>query len=543
MLQVSETSEWPVVLLALTVHGTRYLYSDGPPVSISSDDGDMHFLPGLQPVNMSWSIDLFGTADSKSVAVQVQLNGDVDLTTLFANGRTLYKSRAKLYVYFGGTFEDAVPFASGYLRSPVYGDPSDPTTLSFSIDRDTTDKALIPDGKNYVREDSWDSLAGDVYDDHIGLCRQILIGSPGKDVLSVAGRIKAVPTTLGRIFSVASPNQSRVELAGHNVKANTVKLWSKSNASSGTADVVVEIDDLGYTVAYADLTTYSGTLSALLDDLPIYAGFSAETHPGIDDQGFQGIGDVVIWALSQCSFANDGVDWERVHAARQRLNRIGRIDTWISERVRPYEWLKNEVLAHFPVYISDAGDGVYVDVWPFDGTDAHSVLEIDTSLPGFERITPVSWDQPELANSISIAHQYSDAVGSCLRYVVMSGDPDATVGIEGAATSSSDSPLLRHPLLDASYQDFGLAELEVEIPTVSDRATIYRIAQFMAFKYALPRAEVGYSIPWRKGIPELGRRVVVNDAPVGLTDAAGVLTGVRMTNGRCEVRVSLLPTV
>lgn len=543
MFAVDETSTWPIVLLELTILGTRYLYCDGPPTTISSDDGDRHFLPGLQPIDMTWSIDLFGVADSKSVAVQVQLNGDVDMATLFASGRALYRARARLYVYLGGTFEDALPFARGYMRAPVYGDPSDPTLLSFTIDRDTTDKALIPDGKNYVREDSWASLLGAAYEDHVGDPRLILIGKPGYDSLSTGGWVKAVPTTLGRIATVATPNQSRVELAGHRVKASQVKLWSANNSASGVCDVINEVDELGYQTAYADLTTFSGTLATLLGDLPVYAGFAEETHPGLDNAGLHGLGDVVIWALGQCSFASDGVDWDRVHAARARLNALGRIDTWISERVSPYEWLKNEVLAHFPVFVSDAGAGVYVDLWPFDGTDAQSVLTIDTSLPGYERIAPVAWDQPELANSITLACQFSAAAGSCQRYVVMSGDPDAEVGVEGAATSEADSPLLRHPLLDASFQDFGLAELEVEIQTVSDRATIFRIAQYMAFKHALPRAEVGYAIPWRKGIPELGRRVVINDAPVGLSDAAGVLTGIRFANGRCEARVSLLPVV
>ena len=536
------TSSWPIVLMELTVQGVKYRYSDGGSVTVSSDDGDVLFENGLAQVELSWSIDLFGVADSKSVSVAVELGAGVDISTLFGAGPRLYAATAKLFAYFGGALEDATPLASGFIRSPIYGDPQQPTLLSFSLERDIIDHALIPNKKNSVKEDSWDSLAGAAYDNDLGKPRQILIGMPGYDLRSVGDVIKTVPTTLGRYQASPAPSQIRIELAGHKVRASTVKLWSSTNKASGTADVLMGVDDLGYTVAYADMTTFSGTVADLVNDLPVYAGFGAETHPGPFGLGFRGLGDVVLWALSQTSFAETDVDWDRVNASVDRLNLLGRVDTWISERIRPYEWLKNEVLAHFPCFIADSGKGVYVGVWPFNATMDQVELTIDTGLPGFERVSPVAWSLPELGNHITVASQLSAATGKYMRYRQITGDPEAIEEAwPGAATSTADTTLVRHRLLEESFRTFGLTELDIEVPTVSDPATLGVIAQYRAVRHALPSAEVGYAIPWRKGIPELGVVVKVIDTDVGFDSNLGVLTGVRLSGGRCEARVALLP--
>lgn len=536
------TSLWPVVLLELTVQGVKYLHSDGGPLTIASDDGDVHYMNGLTPIALSWNIDLFGVADSKSVSVAVELGSGVNLSTLFGAGRRLYSATAKLSAYFGGTLEDAVPIASGFIRSPIYGDPQQPTLLSFSIERDIIDHALIPDGKNTVKEDSWDSLATSTYEDDVGKPRMILIGKPGYDLRSVGDVIKTVPTTIGRLQASPAASQTRIELCAGQIIATTVKLWSANNKSSGTADVTYGDDDLGFIVSYANMSTYSGTFADLHADPPFFVGFSQETHPGPYGSGFRGLGDVVLWALSQTSFAETGVDWDRVNASIDRLNLLGRIDTWFSERISPYEWLKNEVLAHFPCFIADSGAGIYVGVWPFNATMDQVEMTIDTSLPGFERVSPVAWTSPELGNHITVASQLSAATGKYMRYRQITGDPEAIEeAFPGAATSTADTTLVRHHLLEESFRTFGLAELDVEVPTVSDPATLGMIAQYRAVRHALPAAEVGYTVPWRKGVPELGTVVKVIDTDVGFDSDLGVLTGARLSGGRCEVRVSMLP--
>lgn len=541
-IPTTTSSLWPTVLLELTVQGVKYFYTDGGPVSVSSDDGDVLFHPGLETVALSWSIDLFGTADSKTVSVSVDLGAGVILATLFGAGRSLYTATARLLVYFGGALEDAIPMASGSLRDPIYGDPAIPSLFSFSIERDTIDHALIPSINNTVKEDSWDSLASNVWEDDLGKPRMILIGKPGYDLRSIGDVIKTVPTTIGRLQLSPAPSQTRIELCAGQILASSVKLWSANNKSSGTADVTYDIDDLGYLVSFADMSTYSGTFADLHADPPFFAGFSTETHPGPFGQGFRGLGDVVLWALSQASFADSGVDWDMVHSMVDKLNLLGRIDTWISERVSPYEWLKGEVLAHFPCYVADSGKGVYVGIWPFDAEPALVEFVINTSLPGFERISPMVWSQPSLGNHITIESQYSAATSKYMRYRQITGNPDAIEeSWPGAATSTADTTLVRHPALEESFRMFGLAELDISVPTVSDPATLGRIAQYRANRHALPTAEVGYLIPWRRGIPALGGVVSVTDALLGLDGTLGVLTGIRLKDGQCEARVSLLP--
>lgn len=232
-----------------------------------------------------------------------------------------------------------------------------------------------------------------------------------------------------------------------------------------------------------------------------------------------------------------------------RLNALGRVDTWIAERIKPLEWLISDVLAYFPVFVADIGDGLYVDVWDFDpATPAE--LYIQAAAPGdhrytpvygggYERCAPISWSSRSRANVITVRGHLA-ASGGYFTTQLWSGDP-TDAGTFFPAVTSPAVTTRNHPYLAQSFALFGRNELDVQVPTVSDPPTLDRIAHYLTVREALPAAEVGYIIPWRKRNMRPGMRVSVTDDGLGLDGAPGVVSGYRYTDGQLQVRVSLLP--
>ena len=539
-LALTTSSTFPQMLLVLELAGTKYLFAERGPQTISMDGADALFHPGLVSSEIELAIDLWGTsASSRSVSVQVDLANVVDTDTLFSIGVALYQAKASLYLYAGGAFETAQRVASGFVRDPVYADPSDPRMFGFTIDRDFTERALYPSAGAYLRDDSF-SLIGEVDDNDIGLFYPIIIGKPGATNRSLAGVVKTLQAVRANVdATIGFESNARIVVALGNILATSCHIWSNVNHTD-TVSLLTDTDDYGNLVTYADLTT-AGTPHYFNDNDsgPTYVAFTQEGIAGPSGEGMRGVGDVVVWALGLSSLAKTGdVDWNRVLANQDKLNALGRVDTWIANRVKPLEWLLNDVLAYFPVFVADMGDGLYVDVWDYD-PDSPPELYIDTSIGGFERCAPVSWSSQTPASKITVRGHIA-ASGSYFTTVEYSGNPDDSA-FDATYLVSGLNVIRRNELLSRSFQLFGENEIEIQVPTVQEPATLDRIADFNVQKYALPTASVGYIIPWRKTSVRPGMRVLVNDTGAGLTSAKGVISGFRYTAGTLQVKVSLLP--
>lgn len=534
LLMPDDSSIQPTLLLELTVAGVVYRFAQLGPLDIASDDGPLHFGAGLDISDIEDAIDLWGTSTSaRSIAAVVYLDGSTDLETLLGTGEELYAASACVRRWAGGVYETAQVIAAGMLVDPIYGEPGQPAALAFSIDRDATDRALVPEVGGYVREDSFAGLgAGAVDENAVGTYYPVIIGAPGLSPDVLSGVRKVAPVVRANLFS-ATPGLSRLVVAGHSVQATGLKVWASNNLS-GTCDLLEDTDDYGRLVTYLDLTSITGgaTASDILNNPPNFVAWAAEGLAGPEGAGLHLLGDVVVWALEQTSLAaSGGIDWRRVHGLRGALNLLGRVDTWISERVSPLDWLVSEVLAHFPVYIADSGRGLYVGIWRYDAQPSDAVDVIDVSAPGYARISPVAWTSGDVANEITIGGQYSAASGGLCKAILWSGDP---------AVYGADTSVRTHPLLQRSWSLFGRRELTVEAATIQDTATLDRIGAWAAARYALPRAEVGYRVPWRKVALDLGDVVLVRDPGAGLSERLGLVTG-RRYSGEQQVRVSILP--
>ena len=539
-LQVDTTSEFPQMLLVISLGGSEYYFAERGPVTITVDGVDVMFSPGLVSQTIEQSIDLWNTsASSRSVSVQVDLGNLVCVRTLLAGGIALYATEASLYLYAGGTFEEAQRVASGFVKDPIYADPTSPKVLGFTIERDFVERALFPPSRAFMDETSFDGLPGGPDDDDIGLMYPVPIGKPGKTGATLAGVYKAMQAVRGNIDVVLATNARIVVAYGHLI-ATHARVWSNNNTSEEVG-LVNDIDENDVPVTYLDLTTavthtdYSDPGTG-----PTYVAFDEETTAGLEARGFDGLGDVVIWMLEQSSLnKRGGIDWKRVNGNRDKLNRLGRVDTWLATRIRPLDWLINDVLTYFPVFVSDVGDGLYVDAWDYDASASQVELVINTDIPGFERISPVSWSSSQVYNDITIKGGPSAASGEYIAQKRWSGDPEV-LG-ESQQTLAFDGRAIRaHKLLTQSWEMFDTNEVEVAIPTVVDSETLDKLGNYYVYKYALPRQEVGYSVPWRKVIPRPGMVVSVNDPDAGLNGAVGLLSGYRYVGGALQVRVAIL---
>lgn len=541
IIQPGDTSSFPQVILELELAGSKYYFSERGPQTISVDGVDVAVHPGLDGVGIEMSIDIFGTSpSSRSASVSVDLGTAIDVATLFSNGIALYAARAALYANVGDSLNNSQKLAGGFLKDPIYADPTDPNRLSFTIDRDFTERALYPSANAYLRDDSF-SLIGSADSNDVGLVYPTPIGKPGSTDRSAAGVIKAMQAVRANVdATIGFESNARIVVALGSVIATTVKVWSGVNHSD-TADLLTDTDEYGNLVTYIDLTSV-GTPSYYNsnDTGPTHVAFTDEGIAGPSGEGMRGLGDVIVWALNLSSLSRSGdIDWNRVGANQDRLNKLGRIDTWISQRIKPLDWLVSDVLPYFPVFVADLGEGIFVDIWDYDpATPAE--LYIDTSIAGYERCAPVAWTSQTIANVISVDGALA-ASGDYFTSIVYSGDDEdladnATLGSANRAVRSN--PILRH-----SFHLFDRNELAVQVPTVYDSATLDRIGDFLSYKYALPTASVGYIIPWRKTSPRPGMRVEVTDPVAGFTNAKGVISGFRYLDGTLQVNVSMLPGV
>lgn len=539
-------STFPQLLLTLEVSGSTYRFAARGPLTLVVDGVEELFSHGLVTTDVRQSADLFGqSASSKSVAVQVRLTPRAS-QDVADSGVELYAARASLYYCSeldGGDFSAAQSVARGFVRDPIYADPADPYLLGFSIDRDLSERALYPPATAACDVGSFTSTAtGECPDGNAGSVYPVPVGKPGYQPNWTSGVRAAYPavTAWVPVFPGTAADYRVVVSLGRLLTAAAYVV--AEDGDSGVAALLEDTDNLGNLVTYLDMGTYTGSTASVAASKNVFVGFAAEASPGPDGTGLRGLGDVVCWALSLSSLAEDGVDWARVWGSRETLNALGRVDTWITERVRPSEWLVSEVIPYFPVFLNDAGDGLYVERWHYDAVPADAEIVIDTAIPGYERITPVSWEQTgPVVNDVTVRGCLAAKTGKYVYGLRLSGDPDAEPVSNEALYVSGVDTVRTSALARRSRQIFGPGSAEVEAPTLQDRATMDRYLTYVTAKSALPRQRVGYAVPWRKHAPRVGMVALLRDPSSGLSERVAIVDGYAWANNRLELSVSVLP--
>lgn len=522
-------STFPQLLLKLELSGAPVYFAERGPLTIEIGGVPVMFHGGLVAGEISENADLFGSGPvARDVQVQVDLPPSIDLVTLLALPDAVYGGRATVYQYAGGTFEDATRFAFGPLTAPIFADPSDPQLLAFTVSRNILDYGYTHRTRERMDDTSFSAGGFHPDDSDLGRYYPIPIGQPGVWAESLTGYTRAYQAVRACVAVPAALGDYRIVVALGRVGAISAHVWA-DNLYGGTADLIERTDANGVLTTCLDMTTYTGSASDA-EISPTYVALVGDGSPDASGGTFGGLGDLIVWALTRSSLNAAGfIDWPRVLGNVEALNDLGRVDTVITERIHPLDWLISDVLAFFPVFVNDAGDGLYVDVWRYDFGASEADLVIDVSRPGFERRSAVAFSSADNYSAISV-NGLEAANGSYLLNTTLTGDPDE---IETGAAS--------HPLLQRSFSLYGSQELDLEVRAVQDAATLARLAAFYAYKYALPRATVGYAVPWRNVAPRIGMAALVTDTAAGLDAARGIVSGYRYADGELVISLSLLP--
>lgn len=526
---LNNDSTFPQFLVKLELGGAPLYFAERGPMTITVSGSPVAFHGGMSGGDIIETADLFGSGPVlRDVPVEVTLPPSFDLVTALALPDAIYGGKATVYLYAGGSFEDADRFAFGTLTAPIFADPSDPQVLAFTVSRSVLDYGYTHRARERMDDTSFSAGGFHPDDSDLGRYYPIPIGHPGVWSESLTGYTRAYRAVRARVAVPAALGDYRFVVALGSVQATSAHVWA-DNLYGGTADLIELTDDNGILTTCLDMTTYTGS-AVDAEVSPTYVALIGEGAPDSSGGSFSGLGDVVVWALSRSSLNAAGfIDWPRVLGNVEALNAMGRVDVAITDRIHPLDWLVSEVLAYFPVFVNDAGNGLYVDVWRYDFGASEADIVIDVAHPGYERRSAVAFSSSDNYSTISV-NGLEAANGAYLLNTTLTGAPE-----EIAAGVAS------HPLLQRSFNLYGHQELDLSVRVVQDGATLARLASFYAYKYALPRAIVGYSIPWRKVAPRIGMTAIVTDPAAGLSAARGIVSGYRYADGELVISLSLLP--
>jgi hypothetical protein len=549
-------------------------------VDVESDTGAVYqFSAGLDDVEVSEAIDLIGdSAGQLSVPLEFIPPGDVSITERIALGDDFSAARGELSRWVEGTnYEERRVVLRGRLTDPEYGADGEPIATSLEemlID----DQTLVPSPFQLVASASWFTFA-DLPSTSKGAPYPIVIGKPGRVSTSIS--VRNWVTGSPGIWVYHDPHDegafySRLILliAGHHVRARRVYLNHADDTLGKRFRVVNGWDDLGQPIAFvpfyltttsdqqivydgtATYTTYNATDPDFSPAGPSY-GLGDKTldydtwqadperqlyvgwYDGNDDDSATGgglmmeggivreAGDVIEYLLGLTS---QTVDRARIAAAKPLLSRF-LLDGVITDRISPWDVLKDEILSLLPVSICSGPNGLYLIVWRFDATAADATVRIDADAnPAIDRVDRVKYDDSERANRLSLSYAYSYRTS---RHV-------QTLTFGTAADKVEDDAVVIHPACERGRARTGVvAERSVSSAWVYDDATAYAVLEWMAAAYATSARSVQYRVPESEFVHvERGMVATLTDADLYLSDAVSLVREV-VTDGSGYLTLTL----
>ena len=194
-----------------------------------------------------------------------------------------------------------------------------------------------------------------------------------------------------------------------------------------------------------------------------------------DDTGpMRGAGEIAEYMLR---FVGERVDHGRMSAIRGYLDRF-KLDVAILEPVRPRAWITKHVLPWLPLVWRESEDGIYLDVYRYDATEADAVLDLveiasaeDRTEQGSVPVTRFglirSGDARAVENDITICYAPMRGTDPLKRRRV------AAQGIRGSAgvASTAVSGEIPMGLLKISQSHYGLRPVSLDCLAVCDDDT------------------------------------------------------------------------
>lgn len=506
-----------VWLLSIEWAGRTYRWSSRPCAPLDADSQAVPHDGGLPAVEFSESFSLLSLSpDTRSVSLE--LDFPVDVAALIQAGHDLAAGTGELALWRDGdAYEDRMVLLSGRVREPEYGADGEPVALTMEQEP-WDDRALVPASTARVTPDTWPTAASAAK----GIYYPLVFGEPGlfRDSDGTEETTSGSPGLVVEWDGVNSVALT-VLIAGHEVAASSVKVYTADGQSSVTLSVSHTTDGLGRKVAIVDLSGESATFA---DDSEYWIGWNDGGGILSDDrsEAITGAGDLLLYFLRQASVE---ADYGRFRALRDQLNAY-KIGGYIDEATSPAEWLADNLLPLLPVSLVWGTDGVYPVLWDLDAGPLDAVGEVVAG-PGIVRTGPVKYIRAarDLLNELRLSFALRARTGEFRRVLTCTPEPDP---------DSADDFASHYSVISASR--YGVQGESIETDVVYDTSTAGLILQWMVRAKALPIRTVTYECGVDHGWLEPGDVILLTDEELSFSEQVALVESLTWTS---EVSVEL----
>lgn len=523
-------------LLDLTFAGRVIRCSHEDLTVTSSKLGDLQYAGCLESFNVSQALDLF-TDSASLLSVKVAGVLPVNVPKLVAEGHDLGAATGVLSQWIEGTdYEDRRIVLRGRVRDPEYAAEDEPVNFALE-DNLYDDQGLIPDVTAAVTFDTWGSVEDDygytgylsLADSEKGLSYPIVFGNPGKvaTALSSNGLLSGSQGvwTLHKAIDPGAPHNLHgfaLLIAGHRVTAEFVYLATADYPSAERFFVKHKVDGLGREIAYIDnkvttpptpdsyggtdaVGTYYGLGNNSIDssfqpndgeEKPVFVAWRDPINEdgggmkGADGKTVRGAGDVLEAVLNYSTML---VDRPRIAATKALLNNF-KIDGVIEQGVKPWDWIRANLLPILPVSVVKGPDGVYFVVWRYDATAADAVGHIDADAdPSIEVSETIKYDTSKIVNNLSLQYAFSLRTGNYIGKATLGAKYDAAAPGAGVSYHCELSQRRYYNPDGGPYS--GIFTEELESSVIYDDATANAVLAWRALAYAFGKRTVELLVP------------------------------------------------
>jgi hypothetical protein len=399
------------------------------------------FRGGLPRIELEQAIEML--SEGQAPDLTLDLIPPRDVSTLLSYGHDLEDSPAILDAWTPGTvWESRERLISGSIAEAQPNEPGQPISIRIAASPGEDANEFPPTGA-IVDEITFGHFAGAfaVWDQaNDGKGYQWIIGRPGVLWKSGTGTTD-YRGSLGYVTAYLAGTDVFVMIAGHQCDDRIAPLVRLIHGPTGTTEDVaiispaLSIDGRGRRVAIAHATGAVAAVYAMGD--PIYVRWIGASGLRHRAGPLTRSGDVLTWALRQSSLK---VDWARTATCAASLP--WRLDGYWDQRVKPWAWVRDNLLPILPISIQHGPDGLFPVRWWWQGERpplAH--LEAGRNARLLER--PVWEGIDREVSEVEIAY----AVGA------QSSQPNATLTVSAARPSGArqSSGLLAHRCREGSY--------------------------------------------------------------------------------------------
>lgn len=414
-------------LLDITYAGTVYRLAESNLEITSTSLGSLRYLPCiLNDITVGYGFSLFGdSAEQQSVSVECFL-GPIDVAAMMAAGHDLAGSPCVLSKWIEGQdYDDRRVFVVGRMKNPVYGGAGEPIRFTLE-DAFFDDYAMIPDSE--ARVSGTTTNPATVGSSDLGLAYPIVFGNPGKCSTLPAGWCSG---TQG-VWRNKLANLQELVIAGHATNITRVILCNDDWSSGGYYAATQSADDLGRPItvivsAYGEamtvtippaavgmngvggypalLAVYDPADASLNKETPAYVAWytgDADDHSGglfQNGRVVRGAGDVIQYVLG---FSKYRFDARRIAGIADQLNTYA-IDATIDAQVRPWDWVRSNLIPILPVSVTSGTNGIYFVPWA--SASGNPVITLDDGIDrSVEFARTIETDTQQICNDLTLEY-------------------------------------------------------------------------------------------------------------------------------------------